>query len=499
MNIITLDEFIDGYCVIDGMPANADNVNKAPIQLKKEINEVNSKLTSTQNSSQVLDATDAISINGKVISIKKGDGSVESISLDLFDTKMNKITSVDNRLPRFDGNNGDIQLSSASIDDSGNLIITGNITSNTGVLNGNATSATKLQTVRTIGGVSFDGTANINLPGVNIAGNQNTSGNAATATAAQGSAFWTNGSGTENQIGTKLSGYDDVYLYNNTNAWGVYSASGGSAFQYTRSSGLFNFNGNANTATTTTGNSATATKLATARTISLGGVLSGSATFDGTANITITAAHTSDPVITLTGGVTGAATMYDLGNVSIATTITNDSHTHDSRYYTESEADSRFVNATGDAVSGSIYPSVSGTIDLGLGNALWRYIWGTATSAIYADLAEKYETDKEYEIGTVLEIGGNKETTLFKGGALAGVVSENPGFRLNESCDGQFVALKGKVPVICKADVLKGQYCIAFDGGVIGKNKKDITFEDTLNIVGVALEDSKDGFVMVKV
>ena len=47
---------------------------------------------------------------------------------------------------------------------------------------GNATSATKLQTSRTIGGVSFDGSANINLPGVNIAGTQDTSGNAATAT-----------------------------------------------------------------------------------------------------------------------------------------------------------------------------------------------------------------------------------------------------------------------------------------------------------------------------
>lgn len=46
----------------------------------------------------------------------------------------------------------------------------------------NAATATKLATARTIGGVSFDGTANINLPGVNAAGNQNTSGNAATAT-----------------------------------------------------------------------------------------------------------------------------------------------------------------------------------------------------------------------------------------------------------------------------------------------------------------------------
>jgi hypothetical protein len=47
---------------------------------------------------------------------------------------------------------------------------------------GNAATSSKLATARTIGGVSFDGTANINLPGVNTAGNQDTSGNAATAT-----------------------------------------------------------------------------------------------------------------------------------------------------------------------------------------------------------------------------------------------------------------------------------------------------------------------------
>jgi len=49
---------------------------------------------------------------------------------------------------------------------------------------GNAATATALETARTIGGVSFDGTANINLPGVNQAGTQDTSGNATTATSA---------------------------------------------------------------------------------------------------------------------------------------------------------------------------------------------------------------------------------------------------------------------------------------------------------------------------
>ena len=52
-----------------------------------------------------------------------------------------------------------------------------------GALTGNSSSATALANARTIGGVSFDGTANINLPGVNASGNQDTSGNAATATA----------------------------------------------------------------------------------------------------------------------------------------------------------------------------------------------------------------------------------------------------------------------------------------------------------------------------
>ena len=64
---------------------------------------------------------------------------------------------------------------------------TGDIDLVVGTLNqdttGNAATATALETARNTRGVSFDGTANINLPGVNTGGNQDTSGNAATATA----------------------------------------------------------------------------------------------------------------------------------------------------------------------------------------------------------------------------------------------------------------------------------------------------------------------------
>jgi hypothetical protein len=68
-------------------------------------------------------------------------------------------------------------------------LTSGTLTATVGTLNqntsGNAATATTLQTARTIGGVSFDGSANINLPGVNTNGNQNTTGSAATLTTAR--------------------------------------------------------------------------------------------------------------------------------------------------------------------------------------------------------------------------------------------------------------------------------------------------------------------------
>lgn len=70
-----------------------------------------------------------------------------------------------------------------------------------GSITGNAATATKLQTARTIGGVSFDGTANINLPGVNTTGNQNTTGNAASATNVSGGRAVVYGTGNDYHLG----------------------------------------------------------------------------------------------------------------------------------------------------------------------------------------------------------------------------------------------------------------------------------------------------------
>ena len=73
-------------------------------------------------------------------------------------------------------------IGGVSFNGSANIDLPGVNTAGNQNTSGNAATATALQTARTIGGVSFDGTANINLPGVNTAGNQNTTGTAANVT-----------------------------------------------------------------------------------------------------------------------------------------------------------------------------------------------------------------------------------------------------------------------------------------------------------------------------
>ncbi|WP_432762914.1 tail fiber domain-containing protein [Escherichia coli] len=164
---------------------------------------------------------------------------------------------------------------------SGPLSVTGGLT---GSLNGNASTATKLQTARSIGGVGFDGSANINLPGVNTTGNQNTTGNAATATKLQ----------TARTIGGVA--FDGSA---NINLPGVNTA------------------GNQNT----TGNAATATKLQTARNIN--GVK-----FDGSGDININTLVSRGRVTALSGSTQGTAgiQMYEAYNNSYPTMYGNVLH-----------------------------------------------------------------------------------------------------------------------------------------------------------------------------
>lgn len=156
-------------------------------------------------------------------------------------------------------------------------------------------------------------------------------------------------------------------------------------------------------------------------------------------------------------------------------------------------------NATVQKITCNNMLPTSGSANIGSTTAQYANMYatnfnGTALRAKYADLAEKYSTDIEYQPGTVLQINavGQSELSIFNGGTYAGVVSTKPALKMNSSTTGQYIALKGRVPVRCKGVVQKGMYCVAVEGGVVrGFSKSDITADMVLNIVGVALSDSK--------
>ena len=92
---------------------------------------------------------------------------------------------------------------------------------------------------------------------------------------------------------------------------------------------------------------------------------------------------------------------------------------------------------------------------------------GVASSADYADLAEKYLPDAEYAPGTVMKIGGAAEVTAASFGDFPiGVVSTNPAYMMNKSLvGGIYIALKGRVPVLIKGPVSKGDQLISSGSG----------------------------------
>lgn len=117
------------------------------------------------------------------------------------------------------------------------------------------------------------------------------------------------------------------------------------------------------------------------------------------------------------------------------------------------------------------------------------YFVGTATTAQYADVAEKYLADKEYEVGTVLMIGGEKEVTACQVGFRAvGPVSGEPAHLMNSQLvGGTAVALKGRVPVKVTGSVIKGQRMVAGPDGTA-----QAAMGNNSDVFAIALESNSD-------
>ena len=134
---------------------------------------------------------------------------------------------------------------------------------------------------------------------------------------------------------------------------------------------------------------------------------------------------------------------------------------------TSSRADQLLVGST---YRSSAITSAANTIAArdSAGDITANLFKGTATAARYADLAEKYLADADYEVGTVVMVGGEKEVTLCETGSRAlGVVSANPAFMMNKDLEGgTYIALKGRVPVKVHGPVAKGDELVAGYGGI---------------------------------
>ena len=125
---------------------------------------------------------------------------------------------------------------------------------------------------------------------------------------------------------------------------------------------------------------------------------------------------------------------------------------------------------SGNLVPGANSPTDSGQ-NLGLGTNRWNTVYattfnGVATEALYADLAENYLGDADYESGTVLIFGGSNEvtvTTQARDRRVAGVVTTNPAHLMNSHLKGDHVvgiALQGRVPCKVLGRVEKGDLLV---------------------------------------
>jgi hypothetical protein len=120
---------------------------------------------------------------------------------------------------------------------------------------------------------------------------------------------------------------------------------------------------------------------------------------------------------------------------------------------------------------------------------------GTATKAQYADLAENYLADNQYEVGTVLIFGGDAEvttTTLRSDTRVAGVVSENPAHLMNDALEGDnvtAVALTGRTPIKVVGVVQKGDMLISSSTQGFATRSTD---PKVGTVIGKALENKTD-------
>jgi hypothetical protein len=213
------------------------------------------------------------------------------------------------------------------------------------------------------------------------------------------------------------------------------------------------------------------------------GALTGAATTAGTvttaAQPNITSVGTLSSV-SVTGNVQGG-NIRTAGLVSATGAITGAAITGTS-----------LTVSTGNVSCGNIVnTNANGVGNIGSTGTRFNQVFALASSAQYADLAEKYTADAEYAPGTVVAFGGTAEVTVDAADSdsrVAGVVSTNPAYIMNDGLSAEFVAavaLTGRVPCLVTGTVRKGDLMVSAG---LGRARAEAD-PRVGTVIGKALED----------
>ena len=134
-----------------------------------------------------------------------------------------------------------------------------------------------------------------------------------------------------------------------------------------------------------------------------------------------------------------------------------------------------------------------GVGNIGSSTVGFNTIHAKATSAQYADLAERFEADTIYSAGTVVELGGTKEVTVAQQDltdAVFGVISTQAAYLMNGSAGSNethpAIAMSGRVPVRVTGTVEKGDRLVSAGNGIARSAKQGEA--NAFNVIGRALE-----------
>jgi hypothetical protein len=180
----------------------------------------------------------------------------------------------------------------------------------------------------------------------------------------------------------------------------------------------------------------------------------GSNTMSTTGNVT-SGNFSTDGFVTATGNVTG-------GNIRTAGSITATGNIITAGILT--------VNS-GNAVTAIVNGGGNSVGNIGSSSKYFNTVFATATTALYADLAECYTADADYEPGTVVMFGGPAEVTkcdINMCVSVAGVISTNPAYLMNSGLTDEHVAevaLTGRVPCKVQGPVKKGSMMVSAGDG----------------------------------